>query len=266
MRAPLFYGSISRLIKKVNDMKVLGRMAIGLGFACALLAGSADASVTIGGTRVVYPLDQREVTVKLDNDSREPSLVQVWMDEGNADAKPGDIHVPFVITPPIFRMDPRKSQTLRLMYSGEALPTDRESVFWLNVLDIPPKAANSGEQNVLQLAFRTRIKVFVRPSKLPGKPEEAPAQLSWKVVPSADGKGQVVSVSNPTAYHVSFSEIDVVSSGHTFKNETGGMVAPHATEVFPIAKMNAVGAGSTVHFTAISDYGGAMPGEAQLGQ
>jgi chaperone protein EcpD len=60
----------------------LGRIALGIGFACALLAGSVEASVTVGGTRVVYPLDQREVTVKLDNDSAAPSLVQVWIDDG----------------------------------------------------------------------------------------------------------------------------------------------------------------------------------------
>ncbi|CAE6746009.1 fimbria/pilus periplasmic chaperone [Paraburkholderia haematera] len=247
-------------------MKLLKKMTMGIGFACALLAGSAHASVTIGGTRVVYPLEQREVTVKLDNDSVNPSLVQVWMDDGNPDAKPGDIKVPFVITPPIFRMDPKKAQTLRVMYSGEALPQDRESVYWLNVLDIPPKASAAPDSNVLQLAYRTRIKVFVRPAKLQGKPEDAPAQLSWKIVASPSGKGQSVSVSNPTPYYVSFSEVDVESSGHTFKNERGGMVAPHATEVLPVAQMNAVTTGAKVHYTAINDYGGAMTGDATLSQ
>jgi chaperone protein EcpD len=241
-------------------------MTMGVGFACVLLAGSAQASVTIGGTRVVYPLDQREVTVKLDNDSNRPSLVQVWMDDGNADAKPGDIKVPFVITPPIFRMDPNKAQTLRVMYSGEALPQDRESVYWLNVLDIPPKASGATDANTLQFALRTRIKVFVRPAKLPGKPEDAPAQLSWKIAASPSGKGQAASVSNPTPYYVSFSEVDVESGGHTYKNERGGMVAPHATEVLPVEKMNGVSAGAKVHYTAISDYGGAIDGDATLGQ
>jgi chaperone protein EcpD len=244
----------------------LGRIAIGIGFACVLLVGNVDASVTIGGTRVVYPLDQREVTVKLDNDSLAPSLVQVWMDDGHPDAKPGDIKVPFLITPPIFRMDPQKSQTLRVMYSGEALPTDRESVYWLNVLDIPPKAKEAPDSNILQLAFRTRVKVFVRPPKLPGNPEEAPARLSWKIAAAPDGKGEALSVTNPTPYYVSFSEVDVESSGRTFKNEKGGMVAPHATEVMPIALMNAVPAGAKVHYTAISDYGGAIKGDATLGQ
>nr|WKF59874.1 putative fimbrial chaperone YadV [Paraburkholderia busanensis] len=247
-------------------MKLLGKMTMGIGFACALLAGGAQASVTIGGTRVVYPLEQREVTVKLDNDSRSPSLVQVWMDDGNPDAKPGEIKVPFVITPPIFRMDAKKAQTLRVMYSGEALPQDRESVYWLNVLDIPPKADGASDANSLQVAYRTRIKVFVRPAKLPGNPEQAPTQLTWKVAASPDGKGQAVSVTNPTPYYVSFSEVDVESSGHVFKNEQGGMVAPHASAVLPVAKMNAAGSGAKVHYTAISDYGGAIEGDATLGQ
>jgi chaperone protein EcpD len=247
-------------------MKPPGKMAMGIGFACALLAGNAQASVTVGGTRVVYPLEQREVTVKLDNDSLAPSLVQVWMDDGNQDAKPGEIKVPFVITPPIFRMDPKKAQTLRMMYSGEALPQDRESIYWLNVLDIPPKATASPDANILQMAYRTRVKVFVRPARLPGKPEDAPAQLSWKIAAAPDGNGQAVSVSNPTPYYVSFSEVDVEDGGHTFKNEQGGMVAPHESVVLPVAKMNAVATGAKVHYTAISDYGGPINGDAPLGK
>jgi hypothetical protein len=46
-------------------MKSINRIACGLGVVAALLAGSAGASVTVGATRVVYPLENREVTVKL---------------------------------------------------------------------------------------------------------------------------------------------------------------------------------------------------------
>jgi chaperone protein EcpD len=248
-------------------MKALSRMVAAASLACALLAGNAHASVTIGGTRVIYPLDQREVTVKLENDSKNPSLVQVWMDDGNADSKPGEAKVPFVITPPIFRMDPRKTQMLRVIYSGDtAMPQDRESVYWLNVLDIPPKAEQKADTNSLQFAFRTRIKVFVRPAKLPGNPDEAPRQLDWKLVSAPQGKGQALSVSNPTPYYVSFSEIDVVSGSQTYKNETGGMVPPRGTAVIPVPKMDSVSGSATVRFTAINDYGGALAGDAPLHQ
>ncbi|BBP98778.1 fimbrial chaperone [Burkholderia sp. SFA1] len=237
------------------------RWIAAIGLMIAMFGGAAHASVTIGGTRVVYPLDQREVTVKLNNDSRTPSLVQVWMDDGNADTKPAESKTPFVITPPIFRMDANKSQTLRVMFSGEALPQDRESIYWLNVLDVPPKAEANPDVNTLQLAYRTRIKVFVRPPKLPGKPEDAPRMLDWKIVPAAQGGGNALAVSNPTAYYVSFSEIQVTVNGRSYKNETGGMVAPHGKEIIAIPKMSGVHAGK-VHYIAISDFGGAIEGDA----
>ncbi len=247
-------------------MKSINRIACGLGLVAALLAGSAGASVTVGGTRVVYPLENREVTVKLTNDRAEPSLVQVWMDKGNADAKPGEASAPFVITPPIFRMDSKKSQTLRMMYTGDALPQDKESVFWLNVLDVPPNTAKNTDVNTLQFAFRTRIKVFARPKGLPGTPDEAAGKVSWTLVPAVDKKGFDVKATNPTAYYVSFSEIDVVSGSQTFKNDIGGMVEPRGTAQFPIKNLNAVPANAHVRYKAISDFGGALPFDLPLAQ
>ncbi|MEI5999719.1 fimbria/pilus periplasmic chaperone [Paraburkholderia bengalensis] len=232
--------------------------------AGSVAAGGALASVTIGGTRVIYPLDEREVTVKLTNDSRNPSLVQVWLDRGDEDANPDDIAVPFVITPPIFRMDPKKSQTLRVIHGGgEALPQDRESVYWLNVLDIPPKAAPRSDANMLQIAYRTRIKLFARPPGLPGSAEEAPRRVAWKIVPASDGDGQSLALSNPTAFHVSYSRITVSANGRAFENARGGMVAPYGSEIIPVPAMDGVHAG-TVRYTAISDFGGAIEGDADI--
>ncbi|MBP0592717.1 fimbria/pilus periplasmic chaperone [Paraburkholderia sp. LEh10] len=231
--------------------------------AGSIAAGGALASVTIGGTRVIYPLDEREVTVKLTNDSKNPSLVQVWMDGGDANANPDDSAVPFVITPPIFRMDPKKSQTLRVINGGEALRQDRETVYWLNVLDIPPKAAARSDVNTLQIAYRTRIKVFARPPDLPGSPDDAPRQIAWKIVSSADGAGQSLALSNPTAFHVSYSKIAVSANGRTFENARGGMVAPYSKEIVPMPAMDRVHSGR-VRYTAISDFGGAIEGDADI--
>jgi chaperone protein EcpD len=248
-------------------MKVMNKYLAVLCLMASMAAGSVQASVVIGGTRVVYPLDQREVTVKLNNDSASPSLVQVWMDDGDASEKPADSKAPFVITPPIFRMGAGKSQALRVIYSGGAVPQDRESVYWLNVLDIPPKADAKADGNAnansLQFAYRTRIKLFVRPQKLPGKPEEAPRQLDWKVVPAPQGHGQALAVSNPTPYYVSFGEIDVSANGRSFRNDRGGMAAPQGTTVIDIPQMSGVHGGK-VHYLSINDFGGATEGGATL--
>lgn len=49
------------------------------------VTSSAFASVTIIGTRVIYPATEKEVTVRLDNHGNQPALVQAWIDNGNPD-------------------------------------------------------------------------------------------------------------------------------------------------------------------------------------
>lgn len=101
------------------------------------------------------------------------------------------------------------------MYTGsQTLPSDRESIFWFNVLEVPPKAnknENSAAQNTLQLAFRTRIKLFYRPQGLGDLAGEAPAKLTWRMK-HEQGKS-VVTVNNPTPYFVSFNSIELESTG-----------------------------------------------------
>ncbi|WP_225934957.1 fimbria/pilus periplasmic chaperone [Escherichia coli] len=91
------------------------------------------------GTRVVDPATQKRSSIRLNNDNESPALVQSWLDDGDAAAHPESVHVPFIINPPIFRMDSKSGQTVRIVYTGESRPKDRESLFYLNVLDSPAK-------------------------------------------------------------------------------------------------------------------------------
>lgn len=68
---------------------------------------------------------------------------------------------PFIITPPLFRLDPGKNNILRIVNTTPGLPQDRESVYWVNVKAIPSKSDDSENKNVLQIAVRTRIKLFI---------------------------------------------------------------------------------------------------------
>ncbi|MCV5920354.1 fimbria/pilus periplasmic chaperone, partial [Escherichia coli] len=73
---------------------------------------------------------------------------------------------PFIITPPLFKLDPEKNNILRIVNITHGLPQDRESVYWVNVKAIPSKSDDSENKNVLQIAVRTRIKLFYRPAGL----------------------------------------------------------------------------------------------------
>ncbi|MCY1216164.1 putative fimbrial chaperone YadV [compost metagenome] len=237
------------------------------GCACAVALTSAlpaQASVVIAGTRVIYQATDAEVTVKLSNEGQAPALTQSWIDSGDLRAAPSAIDVPFTLTPPVARIDPGKAQTLRIVYTGEPLPQDHESVFWLNVLEVPPRpAAEDSDSNKLQLAFRSRIKLFFRPSGLKDSAAEAPAAVSWRVTRA--GAHAALEAHNPTAYHVSFSGVELLGGGKRVRSSEGGMVAPGQTAVFPLAGDAVPGADSKVRYRAISDFGGELIGEAAVG-
>lgn len=221
-----------------------------------LMFSQAKAGVVITGTRLVYPADQKEVTVKLNNNGTRPALVQAWVDSGDVESSPTSSKAPFVLSPSVSRIDPSKGQSLRLMFTGASLPANQESVFWLNVLEIPPKAEGPVDLNVLQMAFRSRIKIFYRPDGLPGNPTNAPQQLQWKVIPA--DKGYALQAYNPTAFHVSQVELAVTVGTQRYESENG-MVKPGETRVFAVPMLKSIpGLAAQIEFNAINDYGALM--------
>ncbi|WP_176059460.1 fimbria/pilus periplasmic chaperone [Paraburkholderia sp. BCC1876] len=233
-------------------------------FALSWLAGSAQAGVVISGTRVIYQAKEREVTVKLSNEGDAPALVQVWLDTGNPNALPDESKVPFTLSPPLFRLDPKKGQSLRLIYTQEPLPQDKESLFWLNVLEVPPRATTgttADQPNSLQLAFRSRIKLFFRPAGLPGNADDAAAQVRWKFVRKDNG-AYALEATNPTPYHVTFSKIVATEGASNWTSEKGGMVDPGASADFDVGRVAPLAeVPAQVDYTFLNDYGAGVGGK-----
>jgi chaperone protein EcpD len=228
----------------------------------ALVCAQAKASVVITGTRLVYPSDQKEITVQLNNNGARPALVQSWVDSGDVQSTPTQSTAPFVLTPPVARIDPGKGQSLRLMYTGANASTQKETVYWLNVLEIPPKAETESDMNLLQMAFRSRIKIFYRPVGLEGSATDAIKQVQWKVV--AEGAGYALQAFNPSAFHVSLVKLALVDGS---RNDMGadGMVGPGETRLFAIPTLKGKpSSAARVEFEAINDYGALVPTQQPL--
>ncbi|WP_409422218.1 fimbria/pilus periplasmic chaperone [Pseudaeromonas sp. ZJS20] len=217
---------------------------------CCLLCWPLQANVVINTTRVVYPGNAREITVALNNGGPAPALVQAWLDEGDPDARPDHTRVPFILLPPIFRLDPQQAQALRLTYSqSRPLPQDRESLFWLNVLDIPAKPDDSA--NYLQLAIRSRLKLFYRPASLKADVRQAPARLQIRL------ENQGLRLENPTPFYVTLTELQLTQGEHTQPLDSL-MLAPFASERLPLALPVTPGP-LQLTFKSIDDYGALRP-------
>jgi len=225
---------------------------------CAIAA--ADASVVVGATRVVFQEQEHEATIRLTNEGDVPALVETWVDSGNRESSPDKADSPFTLSPPIFRIEPHRGQTIRMMYSQDPMPQDKESVFWLNVLEIPPipKKAEGESKNMLQFAFRSRLKVFFRPKNLTGNPHTASERVTWQLLQGEPNQGCLLQVSNPTPYHITFTEIATSIGAQKFISD-GGMADPQGPLSFPLKGLKTCPAGSAdIVYTTINDYGGAV--------
>lgn len=221
---------------------------------------AAHSALVVSGTRVIYPSDQKVVTVQVKNEGAEPALMQTWVDDGDANITPENSQVPFVITPPVSRLDAKTGQMIQITYIDAQLPQDRESVFWLNVLDIPakPKATTDKQEpnNFLQIAIRNRIKLFYRPITLAGKAIEAPKQLQWQVSQNN------LTIKNPTPYYVNISSLKPMNSqgaAGEFAPE-GLMLEPFQTQSI---KLNSV-VPKKLQMLSINDYGGMNSHEIEI--
>lgn len=225
---------------------------------------TAQASVVVSGTRLVYPAKQHDITIQLTNTDSRPALVQSWIDSGDVKQDPSQSTAPFVVTPPITRVDAGKKQLIRLTFLGSAaVPTDRESVFWYNMLDVPPESKAQEGKNSIQVALRTRIKVFYRPDGLPGSPEKAATGLSWQGVKTP--QGYALRAVNSSAFNVSMSKVAVITGGTTYSDDLGGMVPPKSSKDFVLKGLNSapsVQAGVT--YTWINDYGSETKGKSTV--
>lgn len=240
------------------------RSLLWITIAWFMLCANSVASVIIIGTRVVYPLNAKDVSVRLNNNGSTASLVQVWIDDGDASANPENISVPFVLSPPMFRINPTHSQMLRLVYTGEnKAPRDRETVYWLNVLEIPPKPDASAGENTLQFAVRSRIKIFLRPAELVGDPAAAPAQVQWRLMRA--GTSLKLVAFNPTAFHVSLGEVVLASANGLMAKSSSGMVNPMSEQAFVFDDALLQGQVATqVKFKYVNDYGAFVDGVSDI--
>lgn len=227
-----------------------------------LSSGTTNASVVMTGTRIIYPSDAREKSIQLVNNDSYPNVVQLWTDIDNPKSTPEDADGPFVVLPAVAKIKSNSGQTIRLIYTGEPLPTDRESVFYLNFLQIPPAEKASSNENKMLIMLRNRVKIFYRPEGLSVSPSELSGLVQFSALSQA--KGGQVEVFNNSPYYASFTSGKLVYQGDEVSLPVE-MVAPFTKAVWSVDNINlAPQTHATVNFTLVNDLGATIAKEQAI--
>lgn len=198
--------------------------------------------IALGSTRVVYPADARQVSLAVNNsDEHNRYLIQTWV-ESESGKKTDD----FIVTPPLFVSKPKSENTLRIIYSGEKLPQDRETLYWLNNKAIPSVNKDEAkDNNVLQIAILARIKLFVRPAGLTEKSADAPSMLNF------NRSGDSLNISNGSPFYVTLVNMSIGG-----RNVDTTMVPPKSSARVALPKGMVTG---ILSYQTINDYGANTP-------
>ena len=204
---------------------------------------TAQGAVSLSGTRLVFDGRYVEASIEARNRGDREVLLQVWPTDGLQENDAPDAPLPFVVTPHLLHLPGHGREQLRVLYQGQGMPTDRESLLHLYALEIPRRAQGSQQLNI---ALRQRINVFYRPKDLPGDPALTPQALQW--LRHADG---VLQLRNPTPFYATLQDIRV--NGVQLSDYL--LLAPGAGQDWPLPDARAA---ATLSFKALNDYGGQL--------
>lgn len=206
---------------------------------------TANCAVNVDKSRVVFNSGALTASLSLHNSEKEPALVQLWTDAGDPLATPNSVKTPIIINPPVFKMQPSEVRNIKLLLvSSEELPKDRESLFWLNVYQIPPNTGLiSKSYRKIVLPLKLRLKVYVRP--------ETVGDIStsdYAALIITRGGEKIVKVSNPTKWHIT---IPIMMIGD--ERIKSFMLSPYSDESFKLSKE--IKKNTRVKFYVIDDQG-----------
>lgn len=207
----------------------------------------AQAAIALDRTRIIFNGAEKSVSLNVSNLNKElPYLAQGWIEDQSGQK----VSAPLVVLPPVQRIEPGDKSQVKIQAIPDiaALPQDRESVFYFNLREIPPR---SNRQNVLQIALQTRIKLFYRPEAIYAT--QTDLTNPWQEKITLTRRGNNYEVNNPTAYYVTIVDALTGLQGKSLDGFTPLMVAPKSQGTL---SLSATALGNTPVLTYINDYGG----------
>lgn len=207
------------------------------------VSSHAMAAFVLNSTRYIFDEEKKNISFEVTNTSEQVYGGQVWVD--NSDQSKSDVYI--VPTPPFFKVKPKQKQIIRLMKVNSSIPKDRESLFWLNVQEVPPKVTQT-EGSVLAIAMNTQVKLIYRPKIL--KEGRKNAEKKIKIL---NQNGDVY-LKNPTPYY--FAVVGLKQGGKGINLTSAQADSLAHLEPFSQVNLGKIMVNNGISIDALNDWGG----------
>ncbi|MCU6244082.1 fimbrial biogenesis chaperone [Enterobacter asburiae] len=222
----------------------------------AVAQSSVSKGVGINASRLVFNEGDRVISTSVNNDSPVNAYLMAVKVMRNLDGS-GD--VPFIVTPPLFRLEPESSSGVKIAGNPAQLaqlPRDRETVFYFQATGIPSSnpLERTGSQGFvsgeMKFSLANTIKLFYRPAGLPLSAEMAIKGLAFTRVPGG------VRIKNASPYYVNLLSLKIggkrVPLGENRSVTPTGMLPPFSDATYNTRLLG------NAQWSALNDIGGVV--------
>lgn len=236
-----------------KNISALSLLAVSVCFLPDIASAASSHSVTstqtfsvrLGASRLIYDPASNGTTLTVTNPQDYPILIQSQALDENRKNK-----APFVVTPPLMRLDGQQSSRLRIVRTGGNFRADRETLQWLCVKGIPPKAGDEWAKEEadkvslnVQLTINNCIKLLIRPGTLKSHPDDAENRLQWQQ------HGNKLTATNNSPFYINISALKI--NGVTVQDIK--YVAPFSSRDFTLPSATR---SKRIEWKIVNDYGG----------
>lgn len=228
-------------------MKIIPLLLLLITTSSPFFSSAAQGGLSLSQTRVVFPGDKSSVSLNVRNSSAEDIwLLRGWVEDIKG-AKQSDT---FIVTPPLYRLDPNNNIQLRInALDVKYLPINKESVFYLNVMAIPPRANDdfiTKKNSSISFSVNNRIKMFYRPISIDDR--RSVIQAYGEI--TARQQGKEVVLFNPSPYYITLDGL------HVNKRDVQGTSRDYMLSPEGNLSINYSGKAENISYQVIDDYGG----------
>ncbi|WII85137.1 molecular chaperone (plasmid) [Klebsiella pasteurii] len=227
---------------------------------CGLIAGLMTliislplqaSGIGLGLVRLVYNQQDGQATVPVRNTSSSAYLISSRVSLSPDGYEP----TPFIVSPPLFRLEANSQGMVRVVNNASSLPTDRESVFYMTVAGIPASTPLSRTDSTgfveggIKFAYGNTIKLFYRPGNLSSTATEAAKSIHF----IRDGNN--IKIENPSPYYVTFRDMHINGQSVKFGKKQPDMIPPFSSMKVPATRTFPISQAGKVRWSAVVDMG-----------
>ncbi|WP_099075445.1 fimbrial biogenesis chaperone [Proteus alimentorum] len=197
-------------------------------------------SIKINKDKFIFIESKNQEIIEIKNNTDNDYFIQSWIshyDENNR------TELPFMITPPLFKIENNEHYSLKIFKIDEIEKKDRETLYRVNIKRIPLLSDSDEDKNLLHISMNSVYNLIYRPISI-----EKNAVDAYKKIEFLKNKKHELIINNPTPYFITLMKISF--NGVLFNN--------NSKTIPPFKKYNTkniIKETGLIKWTAIDQYG-----------